>query len=88
MPVLFLELSAPALNEFIKESRGDTSPPGEFAGVGIGALRQASTRSVFPYGWSRGISTDSSNRAMAEVVEEEIIVGKDGGKVIEPEIWL
>lgn len=47
----------------------------------------AINRSVFLYGWARGISTVSSNRAVAKVVEE-IIADKGGGKVIGPEVWL
>lgn len=47
----------------------------------------AINRSVFLYGWARGISTVSSNRAVAKVVEE-IVTDKGGGKVIGPEVWL
>lgn len=44
-------------------------------------------RSVFLYGWAQGVSTVSSNRAVAKVVEE-IIADKGGGKVVGPEVWL
>lgn len=47
----------------------------------------AINRSVFLYGWARGISTVSSNRAVAKVVEETI-TDEGGGKVIGPEVWL
>ena len=47
----------------------------------------AINRSVFLYGWAQGISTVSSNRAVAKVVEE-IIADKGEGKVIGPEVWL
>ncbi|MCJ1266431.1 hypothetical protein MMC22_006316 [Lobaria immixta] len=47
----------------------------------------AINRSVFLYGWARGISTVSSNRAVAKVVED-IIADKGEGKVIGPEVWL
>lgn len=47
----------------------------------------AINRSVFLYGWARGISTVSSNRAVAKVVEE-IVTAQGGKKVMGPEVWL
>lgn len=53
----------------------------------IAELLSPINRSVFLYGWARGITTVSSNRAVAKVVEETI-AEQGGGEVIGPEVWL